>query len=266
MVGSAIANDGHLGFCQPTGRRPLAPGSPGYPGEGSADVNFCAGALLLAGTAMNDIAPTAGPRAARIFQAETLTTAISAGDSQRDVANAYAGGGRANLATLSHAGDFVQYQTGAVANGTYELRIRLRLSPTGAIWQLKTNGRNTGGPVDTYDASAHYAELTFGMVTYASGSGPVRYRFVVRGRNPASTGYDIEVDRIRLFATAAGGGPVARLLDGGAVKATPSAPLPAAGGTAHGAPVPLPASAGLLAAGLAALGLIGPWRRWRRVG
>ncbi|MFO1143705.1 MAG: glycoside hydrolase family 88 protein [Amaricoccus sp.] len=249
MVGTAVANNGRLGFCQPIGKRPVAPGASGYPGEGSADTDFCVGALLLAGTAMNDIASSTGARAARVFEAESLATTLSAGDSESDVASAFAGGGRASLATLNAVGDFVEYQTGAVADGTYELRIKVRLMPNGATWQLKRNGADVGAAVDSYDVSPHYAELSFGAQTY-SGSGPVTYRFLVRGRNAASTGYRIGVDRVSLYAIAAGGGFPAAPLPTEPTSGGVSVPAPA--DSVAPAPVPVPATAGLLLVALAA--------------
>ncbi|MFO1210048.1 MAG: glycoside hydrolase family 88 protein [Amaricoccus sp.] len=212
MAGTAVANDGRLGFCQPIGKRPIAPGAAGYPSEGSADTDLCVGALLLAGTAMYDIASSTGAHAARAFEAEGLATTLSAGDSEGDVASAFAGGGRASLANLNAVGDFVQYRTGAVADGDYELRIKVRLMPTGAVWQLRRNGTDVGAPVDSYDASAHYAELSFGA---QSGGAPATYRLMVRGRNGASTGYRIGVDRISLVSIASGGSAPAAMLPAG---------------------------------------------------
>ena len=101
MAATAIRNDGYLGFCQSIGLAPVPPTDPSYPDENlTAEPNFCVGAFLLAGTAMHDIATTAGTSPVRTFQAEALATTVSSGDTQTDVSNRYASGGRANSATL----------------------------------------------------------------------------------------------------------------------------------------------------------------------
>ena len=91
----------------------------------------------------------------RVYEAESLGTTVSSGDSQRDVANIYAGRGQANAATLSGVGDFVEFTATNVPGGTYNLRVEQRLDGNGGTWQLMTGGANAGGPVDAFDVEPH---------------------------------------------------------------------------------------------------------------
>ena len=87
------ANDGHLGFCQGVGGGAAPPpGHPAHPSESSPETNYCVGAVLLAGSAMRDITPSGSVGPARTYEAETLATTVSPGDSQQDVSSNYAGG------------------------------------------------------------------------------------------------------------------------------------------------------------------------------
>ena len=88
----------------------------------------------------------------------------------------------------------------------------------------------------------------------------------MRGRNAASTGYRIEVDRISLYDTAAGAGApaVMQSLDPSADRGTGSAAASAPARAVVAAPVPLPAPAGLLLLALAALAAARGRRGWRR--
>ena len=210
IVATAIATDGHLGFCQGVGGGPAPPpGHFAHPSETStAEVNcgsgtqcgYCVGAVLLAGTGIDDIAGSGGAAPVRVYEAESLGTIVSSGDSQRDVANIYAGRGRANAATLSGVGDFVEFTATNVPGGTYNLRVELRLDASGGTWQLRTNSVNAGAQVDAFDVEPHYAEVDLGTVTYAGAPATRRFRFIVRGRNAASGGYMVGIDRISLYA------------------------------------------------------------------
>ena len=202
MRATAMANDGHLGFCQGVGGgHAPPPGHPAHPSESSPETNYCVGAVLLAGSAMRDITPSGSVGAARTYEAETLATTVSPGDLQQDVSSNYAGGGRANRARLSGVGDYVQFTAPSVPAGAYNLRVKLRLDGNSGIFQLTTGGVNIGPAVDGYDVSPHYAELSFGSVNYA-GPATRQYRFVVTGKNARSGGYAINIDRISLFALA----------------------------------------------------------------
>ncbi len=196
MVATSIRNDGYLGYCQGTGLAPVPPSDPTYPDEGSTTPP-CVGAFLLAGTAMNDLSPTTGTSSAVIYEAESIATTVSAGDSQTDVTSNYASGGNSNSATLNAVNDYVQFTATNVPAGSYKLRVRFRRSASNAIWQLTTNGVSTGTTTDGYDVDPHYAEADLGDVTYSTTANRV-YRFTVAGKRTASSGYGIGVDCIKL--------------------------------------------------------------------
>jgi len=261
MAATSIRNDGYLGFVQGIGQKPVPPSDPTYPDEDlTAESNFGVGAFLLAGAAMHDIATMAGTTPVTTYEAESLTTTVSSGDSQADVSNGYANGGRANSAALNARGDYVEFRALTVPNGTYSLRVKFRLAKNHGIWQLKTNGVNTGSPIDGYDVAPHYAQVDLGSVTYSGGPATKRYRFVVTGRNGSSSGYKIGIDSISLFELAAGQtiesfilgdlndkGQIAGFKDGTAGTFVPPTP------------VPLPPAAGLLLGSLCLFGLM----KWR---
>jgi unsaturated rhamnogalacturonyl hydrolase len=196
MVASSIRNDGYLGYCQGTGLAPVPPSDPTYPDEGSTSAP-CVGAFLLAGTAINRLSTTLGTTAAIIYEAEAMATSVSAGDSQTDITSNYASGGGSNSATLNAVNDYVQFTATNVPAGSYKLRVRFRRSPNNGIWQLTTNGVNTGTATDGYDVDPHYAEADFGNVTYSTTANRV-YRFKVTGKRTASSGYGIAIDCIKL--------------------------------------------------------------------
>jgi hypothetical protein len=258
-VATSVAGDGYLGLVQGVGLQPVPPTHAGYPDEDlTADSSFGTGAFLLAGAAVHDIATTAGTTPVKRYQAETLATTVSPGDKQADIANRFASGGLANAASLGAVGDYVQFNAPNVPNGTYRLSVKFRLDPDNGIWQLKTNGVNTGTPTDGYDASGHYAEVEIGSVTYTGGPAAKQYRFVVAGKSALSAGFGVGIDAISLYSMVSGQTLQAFLLGGpGAIG-----PLAdASGATLVAAPVPLPAPAGLLFCGLGFLGLLARSRR-----
>ena len=208
MVATAIRNDGFLGYCQGIGGAPVPPSNATYPDEDST-ANFCVGAFLLAGAAMYDIAPAAGPSAAAVsggaypvttYQAEALTTAVSSGLAQSGISSRYARGGRATSAPLRGAGDFVEFTVPDIPDGTYRLRVRFLRDELSGIWQLKADGVNAALPVDGYDVVPHYAEVDLGSVTFSQGPAPKRFRFEVTGKNNYSASYRIGIDSIALMA------------------------------------------------------------------
>jgi hypothetical protein len=196
MVATAIRNDGYLGYCQGTGLAPVPPSDPTYPDEGTTTPP-CVGAFLLAGTAINDLAPTTGTTAATTYEAESMVTTVSAGDSQMEVTSNYASGGSSNSATLNAVNDYVQFTATNVPAGSYKLRVRFRRSPNNGIWQLMTNAVSTGTASDGFDVDPHYAEADVGSVTYSTSANRV-YRFMVTGKRAASSGYGIGIDCIKL--------------------------------------------------------------------
>jgi unsaturated rhamnogalacturonyl hydrolase len=196
IVATAIRNDGFLGFCQGVGGAPVPPSDVGYPDEG-ATTPHCVGAFLLAGTAMNDLSAATGTSAPIIYEAESMATTVSTGDSQADVTSNYAGGGSSNSAALNAVNDYVAFTATNVPAGTYNLRVRFRSSNANGIWQLATNGTNTGTATDGYDIDPHYAEVDFATVTYSTTANKV-YRFTVTGKNTVSSSYNIGIDRITL--------------------------------------------------------------------
>jgi hypothetical protein len=168
----------------------------GYPDEGATTAH-CVGAFLLAGTAMNNLSTATDTSAPIIYEAESMATTVSPGDLQADVTSNYASGGSSNSATLNAVNDYVGFTATNVPAGTYNLRVRFRNSKANGIWQLATNGANTGTATDGHDVDPNYAEVDFGTVTYSTTANKV-YRFTVAGKNPASSSYNIGIDRITL--------------------------------------------------------------------
>jgi hypothetical protein len=111
---------------------------------------------------MHEIATETGVTPRKVYEAESLATSVSSGDSQADVSNRYASGGRANSAKLNAKGDYVQFTAKNVPNGDYSLRVKFRRAANHGIWQLRSDGKNIGGPVDGYDVNPHYAEVDLG--------------------------------------------------------------------------------------------------------
>jgi hypothetical protein len=102
-------------------------------------------------------------------------------------------------------GDKVTFRVNVPAAGTYRIAAQLWRQPAGGIVQVAADDGNlsfvnVGGRLDLYGASEAAEIFELGTVTFA-GAGPKQFRFEVRGRNPASSGFGIGLDMLILRRT-----------------------------------------------------------------
>lgn len=131
-----------------------------------------------------------------VWEAETVTgITASTGDTVSVFNETEASGGAGSKLASNAAADFIQYPLTGVLAGTYTVKVRYKKHTTRGIFQLSIDGVNQGATVDEF-GSAAYTEVSLGTKTLTAGTH--NFRFTVTGRNTASTGYDLTVDRITL--------------------------------------------------------------------
>ena len=189
LVTTAVHPSGKLGYVQNVGKEPVPTQSVTY--ESSAD--FGVGTFLLAGSEVWKLAPGDGTK----YEVETLSATVSAGDSQQDVREPAASGGWYNQGNFNAVNDSITYAVGLPAAGTYNVKIRFRKDPHMGQWQFYTAGRNVGAQQDAYSSAVTFAEVNVGQVTYTS-AGQKVFKFTVRGKNSASSGYRTAIDYVML--------------------------------------------------------------------
>jgi hypothetical protein len=87
--------------------------------------------------------------------------------------------------------------------GTYSVKVRAKKDSNWGIFQMRTsdalNGTyaNLGGSKDMYASGPSFTEITIGNITFAA-SGTKGFKFLVKGKNTASSGYRLLFDYIKL--------------------------------------------------------------------
>ena len=106
-----------------------------------------------------------------------------------------------SILDAAKVGDSVSYTVPIAAAGTYNLRVTAKAFPTRGIWQVYLDGVAVGAPQDEYSANANgsYATYNLGSVVIKAAGSHV-LKFVVTGRNAASSGYSISFDSLQFNA------------------------------------------------------------------
>jgi N-acetylneuraminic acid mutarotase len=94
--------------------------------------------------------------------------------------------------------DSVTFDVTIPIAGTYGVKLGLRTGNQNGIFQLAIDGVNQGGEQDEYSAEVGYQVLDLGRVTFVEG-GEKTFQFVVKGKNPSSSGYQFILDYIDLI-------------------------------------------------------------------
>ncbi|HEY7493837.1 MAG TPA: glycoside hydrolase family 88 protein [Candidatus Tectomicrobia bacterium] len=188
LVSTAVQSSGKLGYVQGVGKEPES----SQPVTAASSADFGVGAFLLAGSAVWQLAVDSTQ-----YEVENLTTTISAGDSQQDISQTLASGGRYNQGKLNAVNDYIEYAVSLPAPGTYHVRIRFGKNTDMGQWQFYTAGINVGAPQDAYSSMFTFAEVDIGCVTYKT-PGKKVFRFTVTGKNGASSGYRTAIDYVLL--------------------------------------------------------------------
>ncbi|UKS26805.1 GH36 C-terminal domain-containing protein [Paenibacillus sp. HWE-109] len=131
------------------------------------------------------------------FEAESLTTLVSTGDTSANGADAAASNGSLSYGNFNAAGDWIQYTVNVPSPGTYRLKTQVKKHPSRGTAQLYIDGTAQGSPIDEYQSAQAYVEVDLGNVTFNT-AGNKLFKFQVTGKNASSSGYGLATDYIRL--------------------------------------------------------------------
>jgi len=105
--------------------------------------------------------------------------------------------GGAGLLKSTKMDDYVVYTIPSYASGTYGVKVGFRTGANQGIFQLAIDGVNRGSPQDEYSPTIGYEVRDLGPVTFTT-DGPKTFQFVVAGRNPLSSDYELIFDYLDL--------------------------------------------------------------------
>lgn len=173
----------------------LAPGAPPPPSTSTT-------------TTSTTVPPsTLPPSTTVVAEAERLVIAASSGDSSAVKSDSLASGGKSLLYRATAVGDFVTLRLDVPAAGSYALTITAKMMGDRCRLQLAVAESLAGPYVDVDTPKDEYrSSITFGSIgaftaraVFAT-AGTKYLRFTVVGRNAASSGYYLSVDRITLVS------------------------------------------------------------------
>ncbi|SDO34868.1 Glycosyl hydrolase family 36 C-terminal domain-containing protein [Paenibacillus sp. yr247] len=131
------------------------------------------------------------------YEAESLVTLVSTGDSTANGTDAAASNGSLNYGNFTGVGDWIQYTVNVPSPGTYRVKTQVKKHPSRGIGQLYIDGTAQGSPIDEYRSAQGYVEVDLGNVTFNT-AGNKMFKFQVTGQNSSSSGYGLATDYIRL--------------------------------------------------------------------
>jgi unsaturated rhamnogalacturonyl hydrolase len=188
MVTTAVHPSGKLGYVQGVGKELV----PTQQVTHASSADFGVGVFLLAGSEVSKIAVDGNT-----YEVENLTASVSSGDSQQDVSDTSASGGKYNQGNFNAVNDYIQYSVVVPAPGTYTVKIRFGKDTDMGRWQFYTAGINVGAQQDAYSSPFTFTEVKLGNLTYKTYGNKV-FRFTVTGKNSASSGYGTAIDYVML--------------------------------------------------------------------
>ena len=188
MVTQAVHPNGKLGYVQGVHQQPIPATQVTY----ESSTNFGVGVFLLAGSEVVKMAVDGDK-----YEVDDLAASVSSGDSQEDVGDVWASGGKYSRGVLSAVGDYIQYSAWLPAPGTYNVKIRFGKGADLGRWQFYKAGTKVGAQQDAYSNAFAFSEVNLGNVIYQT-SGNKVFRFKVTGKNNASSGFATAIDYVML--------------------------------------------------------------------
>jgi hypothetical protein len=133
-----------------------------------------------------------------VYEVENLARTSTSGiTTQVDTNASYSAGYQIKLNSTA-ATQFVSFTLPSVAAGTYNVTVYYTTLTTRGIFQASIDGVNQGTVGDQYSASTAYqVAKSLGNKAF-TGTADRNIRFTVTGKNAASTGYSLSVDKIVL--------------------------------------------------------------------
>ncbi len=142
------------------------------------------------------------------YEAESLTRALSSGDTSSVNGDSDCSSGRGLMVNTNAVNDFVTLTTPSIAAGTYNVKVRVREYTTRATVQALAGPAGgslvTLGPsMDWYNPSSTHNEFDVGnWTTDTNGNKSVQFR--VTGKNAASSDYRMHIDYIKFTRITSG--------------------------------------------------------------
>ncbi|HEY9249475.1 MAG TPA: hypothetical protein VIO38_10100, partial [Rariglobus sp.] len=143
----------------------------------------------------NQPVPARTPPVPGRYEAENLESSTNT-KPQITYADTGMSNGKGRLLKAGAAGDYASYAL-EVAAGTYRAAVRVKRTPASGIFQASVNGAPQAAVQDLFAGAADYRALDLGEVTFKT-PGVQTFKFSAEGKNPASTGWQLDVDYIEL--------------------------------------------------------------------
>jgi len=155
------------------------------------------GLLFTSLITINPIKASAADNTSIIYECENLTTTVSVGDTESDIADTNCSNGKFNFAPLNATGDYVEYTVNIAIAGNYTVFVGSKNASNRGVYQLSIDGTNQSSVVDQYSAAMTYTEANLGDVTFST-AGDKKFRFTLTGKNSASNAYGLGFDYMKL--------------------------------------------------------------------
>ncbi len=143
-----------------------------------------------------------GVKPDKIYDVESLA-ATGSGDTIRTLSETELNNGAGTIIDANAVNDYITFTVPAVAVGNYVVQVGTKDFNSRGICQMAiapsgtSSFSNHGSTQDLYTATAAYSSLNIGSVSIGT-TGDKLFRFMVTGKNAASSGYTLAFDYIRL--------------------------------------------------------------------
>jgi hypothetical protein len=131
-----------------------------------------------------------------VYQTTTLS-AVSSGPTFRQFADPVFPDGTGTIIDATKVGDYVTFTVNVPTAGVYDVQLSYKTINTRGISQLSINGTNIGSTLDEYLSSAILKTFDYSSFNFAA-AGNYSFKFLVTGKNAASSGYTVCFDDITL--------------------------------------------------------------------
>jgi hypothetical protein len=130
------------------------------------------------------------------LQASALTRTSSGPATSVNNDAAAPGGTWVRLASTNN-NQWIQFNTGSIPAGTYQLQLVYRTGSNHGTHSVKMDGNTVGGTIDQYASTATYQTVTVGNVVFSS-TGSHTVRLTTNGKNSAASSRNLSAVRIIL--------------------------------------------------------------------